>query len=325
VGAGIKQVLAQVTEFLKREGGNFAPTYEPDETLYTPRQYDFRSTTRCLEEENSSVPSPGVPIRFFHDGIQKTFLVGYLVREPYHLTVHFSTVASIILKIQNGNFSLWNEPRIATSILVPMELYGEELPPPFVDTGAQRPYFEELRMRAVETSRHLRQQLEKEHLREWTKTATPSEYIAVDGTLRHLHGLAFKNHIIGLSKSFHPLFFDAATQQKAMQIREGERSFAFSFTDEAGETYSSWFLRLRNPAGKDPEFGLLRIEFGEPEPPPDFIHQISSSIFRLRYPVAYPYPRWDRLLYPIRLCTETLNNFLPSAKTIQYYFGWSVR
>lgn len=322
--ARVGEVLHQIADFIREREGVFTPSHEPEEVTYYPPQYDLQAKTRLLEPEPHDISRRGSPIRYFNDGVQKTMLVGHLIHNNQHLSVHYSVVASIILKQVDGTFEVWDEPIVREYVLLPLKFLGETLGEPYVDTGAETAYFEQLRHDAIATSRRLRHQLEREHLQKWHKSVAPPDRIALDGTLWHLGQWDFKTRTVGLSKSFHPHFFNAEIQQKALRIGEGQRSFAFAFESPLGGEFASWFLRLRNPSGKDPEYGLLRVETGDANPGAAAIDEVSSAVYHLRHPVAYPMPKWDRILYPIRLCSEYLGNYIPKTRTVQYYFGWGV-
>jgi hypothetical protein len=66
----------------------------------------------------------------------------------------------------------------------------------------------------------------------------------------------------------------------------------------------SWYLRLRDPNGRDPLWGLLRIEV--PEADAERVDLVSRWVLAEAAPLALPDPRWDTLVYGVRDCEEYL-------------------
>ena len=74
---------------------------------------------------------------------------------------------------------------------------------------------------------------------------------------------------------------------------------------------ASWYLRLRDPAGHDPLWGLVRVEVRhEPEATRAQItaraDRTSRRVLGERTPTAHPDARWDTMVYGIRDCEALL-------------------
>ena len=75
---------------------------------------------------------------------------------------------------------------------------------------------------------------------------------------------------------------------------------------------ASWYLRLRDPAGHDPMWGLVRIEAADrraAESPDELTaraDRISRWVLAEAAPLALPDGRWDKMVYGVRDCEEFL-------------------
>ena len=70
-------------------------------------------------------------------------------------------------------------------------------------------------------------------------------------------------------------------------------------------------LRLRDPRGHDPMWGLVRVEISAPstvdEPRiGDRADEISRWVLAEVSPLALPDARWDKMVYGVRDCEEFL-------------------
>jgi hypothetical protein len=71
---------------------------------------------------------------------------------------------------------------------------------------------------------------------------------------------------------------------------------------------ASWYLRLRDPSGREPTFGLVRIEIAR-DPNQDVTaraDEVSRWLLAEGAPLALPDSRWDRMAYGIRDSEEFL-------------------
>jgi hypothetical protein len=85
----------------------------------------------------------------------------------------------------------------------------------------------------------------------------------------------------------------------------------FRITSPKRTTVASWYLRLRDPAGHDPMWGLVRVEVAYPEPHGmarvgDLANEVSRWILAEASPLALPDARWDKMVYGVRDCEEFL-------------------
>ncbi|HEY0529376.1 MAG TPA: hypothetical protein VGD02_11145, partial [Gemmatimonadaceae bacterium] len=86
----------------------------------------------------------------------------------------------------------------------------------------------------------------------------------------------------------------------------GERSSVFRVAPRSRSSVLSWYLRLRNPNGRDALWGLVRVEMAECDRPTDRADEISRWVIAETAPLALPDGRWDKMAYGVRDCEEFL-------------------
>jgi hypothetical protein len=114
-------------------------------------------------------------------------------------------------------------------------------------------------------------------------------------------------------KSHRTLYVDGADLRTVLGLKRGQRSSVFRVTSRRRTAVASWYLRLRDPAGHDPMWGLVRVEASErasaTERPEDLTrraNEISRWVIAEASPLALPDARWDKMAYGIRDCEEYL-------------------
>lgn len=117
---------------------------------------------------------------------------------------------------------------------------------------------------------------------------------------------------VGVIKSHRTLYVDGGALRAVLALRRGQRSTAFRVASSRRTPVASWYLRLRDPAGRDPMWGLVRVEAADrgvgesPEALTRRADQISRWILAEATPLALPDGRWDKMVYGIRDCEEFL-------------------
>jgi hypothetical protein len=93
-----------------------------------------------------------------------------------------------------------------------------------------------------------------------------------------------------------------------MSMAAGERSSIFVVETRWREPVASWYVRLRDPAGHDPFWGLVRVECpmarltDAPEGADAAADEVSRWVAAEATPLALPDARWDTMAYGIRDC-----------------------
>ncbi|CAA9341145.1 MAG: hypothetical protein AVDCRST_MAG40-2405 [uncultured Gemmatimonadaceae bacterium] len=117
---------------------------------------------------------------------------------------------------------------------------------------------------------------------------------------------------VGVIKSHRTLYADGDALRAVLALRRGHRSSVFRIAAPRRAPVASWYLRLRDPAGRDPMWGLVRIEAADrraAERPHELTARadlISRWVLAEVSPLALPDGRWDKMVYGIRDCEEFL-------------------
>ena len=113
---------------------------------------------------------------------------------------------------------------------------------------------------------------------------------------------------VGVVKSHRTLYAEGDALSVVFRLGEGERTTVFAIEPSRRTPVASWYLRLRDATGRDPTFGLLRVEVAldtadNLTPRAD---EVSRWLLAETSPIAMPDARWDRLAYGIRDSEEFL-------------------
>ncbi len=341
--------LRKAKDFIAAQGGEVAPLSISEEELNPDAQDDLTLQAAPLESMESvyDVPydcsgdSNCSEFRFFEDGRQRTIQIGY-IRATYPdnlvlIPVHFFVVAAVILERVDRKLRLWRGPLIKQGIFVAKSLIPsqsvlnefETAGLSVVDTesndgGAPADYYD-MRRRALRRAKELRLSVEQELIGEWRQDlAAADNFLVVDGTLMNMRDERNVERCIGVSKSFGSRYFEITRHNQIMQMKAYQRSWTFRFHEPEEDLRkgvrerASWYLRLRDQRRADPEFGLIRVEISKKyiNEAPALAERFSRSLLSEGLPTAYPAPRWDKHLYPIRGCESYLSSVMPSIPTI---------
>ena len=340
--------LRKAREFITAQGGEVAPLSVSEEELNPDVQDDLTLHAQPLESMESvyDVPydaqndSDCSEFRFFEDGRQRTIQIGY-IRTSYGdnlvlIPVHFFVVAGVILERIDRKLSLWKGPLIEQGIFVPTSLVPHQtILDEFVKAGltvidtesgeaAPGDYYD-MRRRALRRAKDRRLAVEQDLIGQWrADPAAEDEFLVVGGTLMNMRDEQNVERCVGVSKSFGSRYFEISKHNQIMQMRACQRSWAFRFHDEGADLRKgvrervSWYVRLRERRGADPEFGLIRAEIAKKyiSDAAALAERFSRSLLSERLPTAYPAPRWDKHLYPICGCESYLRSVMPSIPTI---------
>jgi hypothetical protein len=149
-----------------------------------------------------------------------------------------------------------------------------------------------------------REQLEDRLAEAWcVQGATP---IFIDGGISRSASVATSSLAVGVIKSHRTLYVEGDALRIVLGLRKGERSSVFRVSPRSRNSVMSWYLRLRGGEGRDPLWGLVRVEVAERERPSDRANEISRWIMAETTPLSLPDGRWDKLAYGVRDCEEFL-------------------
>jgi hypothetical protein len=343
-----KAALRKAKEFITAQGGEIAPLSISEEELNPDAQHDQSLTVDPLEPTETAFQVPYdeqadsacSEFRFFEDGRQRTVQIGYLKADYGEvltlIPVHFFVIGAAILERVDRKLTLWDQPLIKQGIFVARSLVPdqaaldnfEQTGLEIVDTesshGPPADYYE-MRRRALRRAKERRLDIEQELIAKWRQdAAVATSMLVVDGTVMNMRDEKNVERCVGVSKSFGNRYFDISTHNRIMQMKEFQRSCAFRFHGEGEDQRQgarervSWYLRIREGRNCEPEFGMIRVEIAKTFAKDAAAHanRISRSLLSERLPTAYPTPRWDKHLYPIRSCESYLSSVMPSISTI---------
>ncbi|MEA2765358.1 MAG: hypothetical protein QOK07_1762 [Gemmatimonadaceae bacterium] len=149
-----------------------------------------------------------------------------------------------------------------------------------------------------------REQLEDRLAEAWcAQGASP---IFIDGGINRSASVSSSPLAVGVIKSHRTLYVEGDALRIVLGLRKGERSSVFRVSPRSRNSVMSWYLRLRGGEGRDPLWGLVRVEVAERERPSDRANEISRWIMAETTPLSLPDGRWDKLAYGVRDCEEFL-------------------
>jgi hypothetical protein len=255
----------------------------------------------------------------FLDGAQKVQVIARSGGMPIVL----GTVSAAVRVRVNKRMTTWGHqaPRVERKIYLPVKYLPEigeigsetslvsdlEL----VDTSkadrngeypSQHPAL--LLERAVRSVDQQRELLEDKLAEAWCARADAPLYI--DGGISRSQSVAASSYAIGVIKSHRTLYVEGDALRIVLALAKGERSSIFRVSPRSRSSVLSWYLRSRNPDGRDAMFGLVRVEMSECDRPVERAEEISRWVLAEGTPLSLPDGRWDKLAYGVRDCEEFL-------------------
>ena len=263
-------------------------------------------------------PGPCFEFSAFLDGTQESRVLQYTESLP----IIRGVVAAVIRVRRNRRLATWRHD-VQTRVYAPRALFSREvnaalstLAVAVVDTTAgadvdthagEHPFA--VRDAAIHKVQEDRERAEHMLAERWCNLV--HEPLFVDGGISANEKVARENCIVGVVKSHRTLYAEGDGVQTVLRLKERERTTVFRVTSPKRTTVASWYLRLRDPSGRDPMWGLVRVETAEPEVATeveirDRADEISRSILAEVVPLSLPDARWDKMVYGIRDCEEFL-------------------
>jgi hypothetical protein len=215
----------------------------------------------------------------------------------------------------------WGVPVVSQALYAPLRLLdpalaralGERIT--LRDTGreeeADAPVLQhpqEHTARALTAVQRAREAAELSLVGEWVQRGAGP--LLVDGGISGSAEGARSDLVVGVVKSHRTLYADAAALPLVLGLREGERTTAVRMSSPRRHPVASWYLRLRDAAGRDPLFGLVRVEVALPADITARADLVSRWLLAERTPVALPDSRWDVMVYGVRECEQYLSAIL---------------
>lgn len=263
-------------------------------------------------------PVKGEPLaRFaaFLDGTQASRVVQYVSGVPI---VH-GTVAAVVRARQDRRMRTWREPLVSRALYAPLALLPDRVRDALgesgievFDTGATRdvesihPFA--LQDAALQSVQRHRSALERELAESWVRDGEGELF--VDGGISESAAVAGSPMVVGVVKSHQQLYVHGDDLPTVLALRHGERSSVSRVTPRTRAPVASWYLRLRDSGGRDPLWGLVRVEVAVPDGgsrgAAARADLVSRWVLAEALPVALPDGRWDKMVYGIRDCEAFL-------------------
>jgi hypothetical protein len=161
--------------------------------------------------------------------------------------------------------------------------------------------------RAVQWVQHDRERVERLLAEEWCRSERAPLFI--DGGISGSDRVASAECVVGVVKSHRTLYAEGDALVTVFGLRRGERTSVFRLTSSRRSAVASWYLRLRDPAGYDPMWGLVRVESAVPGDLArvgERADEVSRWVLAETLPLALPDSRWDKMAYGIHDCEEFL-------------------
>ncbi|MFL5498491.1 MAG: hypothetical protein ACJ79B_04980 [Gemmatimonadaceae bacterium] len=256
----------------------------------------------------------------FLDGTQTVRVAGH----HYGVPIVFGTISSAIRVRVNRRLTTWGHqpPRVERKIYLPLRYLPAEVRVPFlnpstagewriVDTAmpdkdgeypSKHPAV--LLERAIRAVDQDRERLEDQLAEVWCARSEAPLYI--DGGISRSSKVAASSCAVGVIKSHRTLYVEGDALPVVLGLRKGERSTVFRVSPRSRNSVMSWYLRLREPDGHDPMWGLVRVEVAACERPTERADETSRWVMAETTPLALPDGRWDKMSYGIRDCEEFL-------------------
>jgi hypothetical protein len=250
----------------------------------------------------------------FLDGIQRSNVIGYSGVVP----VVIGTVAAAIRIRRERRMSTWAHA-VERRAYLPLSLVGDDVRDALSavcnvcdvsvevhGAGALTSHPLDLAERAYHFVQNDRERVERSLLGKWL--AEDNGVLFVDGGIGSVLS-DDRVRAVGVVKSHRTIYAEGAGLELLMGLGAGERSPVFQIESQRA-TVASWYLRLRDPAGRDPLWGLVRLEISGEDLALARADELSRWVLAETVPLSLPDSRWDRMSYGIRDCEEFLRAIL---------------
>ena len=301
-------------------GGTPEPVTSNDPPILRSAQIVEGSTLRAIRIPPLSSP-PSSEFGAFLDGAQRVQVVGH----HFGMPIVFGTASAAVRVRVNRRMITWGHqsPRVERRIFLPLKylpVLAESRASSFgadrsqwqiVDTStadrngdypSQHPAV--LLERAIRAVDQEREALEDQMAEAWC--ARGESPLFIDGGISRSTRVASSTCAVGVIKSHRTLYVEGDALGIVLALEKGERSSVFRVSPRSRSSVLSWYLRLRDPKGRDAMWGLVRVEVAECDRPGERADEISRWVMAETTPLSLPDGRWDKMAYGVRDCEEFL-------------------
>jgi hypothetical protein len=174
------------------------------------------------------------------------------------------------------------------------------------ETAGHHPFT--LRDAAIHRVQQDRERLETRLAADWRQASGGT--LLVDGSVGDGWGSEWPPRAIGLVKSHRTIYVEPAMLPAIFRLAQGERSAACRIGSTWRQPVVSWYLRMRDATGRDPMWGLVRLEVPESDgllgDLSRRVDEVSSWVLSESAPLSLPDSRWDKLVYGVHDCERFL-------------------
>jgi Ethanolamine utilization protein EutJ (predicted chaperonin) len=270
-------------------------------------------------------PTPG--FEAFLDGTQESKVVHYCDGIP----IVYGRVAAVVRQRVLRRMVTWKRPACSGRLYIPRDLVPATLWKAVVDRGydpvnttdtaagqsgadwaSSDPHPFVVAQRALDAVKRDRDRAERQLAEEWC--VSQSAPLFIDGSIATSNRVAAAPNAIGVIKSHRTLYVSGAAMRVVQSLPLYHRSSVLRVDAYHRMAVASWYLRVRDCAGRDPMWGLLRVEMAFPDGGyaqkdlADRANLISRWILAELMPLSLPDSRWDKMVYGIRDCEEFLRS-----------------
>jgi len=202
-----------------------------------------------------------------------------------------------------------NRRRVPDSLWTSLAESGISLRDTADEEGGQGPHPFASRDAAIHRLQRDREDAERDLAKEWCERE--DRPLLIDGGISGMESVARSSCAVGVIKSHRTLYAERDALVTTFALKHGERSSVFRVEFERRTPVASWYLRLRDRAGTDPMWGLVRVEVAHPDRVDERAigaraDEVSRWILAEATPVSLPDGRWDKMVYGVRDCEEFL-------------------
>jgi hypothetical protein len=270
---------------------------------------------RAISVVEAETPRGVTGFAGFLDGTQKIEVLAH----DNGIPILWATVSAAVRSRVNRRMVAWplRKPIVRSAYYVPLK-YVKNLHDDIrehsstVDTAAASSadkvpsrHPAALREAAIKKIQYSREKAELELAEAWC--ASEPGVLYIDGSLTGSKISSTSACAVGVVKSHNRIYADGDALDVLIKLKAGERTSVFRPPLETNRfPVASWYVRLRQAAGHDALFGLVRVEAALSSELTARADEISRWIIAEGSPLALPDGRWDKMTYGIRDTEEFL-------------------
>ena len=324
----MQNTLSLIRGFLAEMDAQLSP-----EATFEEEHYDIaRARPRMGSADFFEIPqkpSRRMALQLFQTGHSRSFLVGKISGDDDVRPVHYASVASAVLTRDEGRLFPFTRPLTADLILLDMNgLNGEKVEEiveryregiEIIDTKPTEPGYKNRRLAAINAAAGVQREMMEEGLLALDEGREAGVLVVVDGSLEGIEGAARMPGILGLVPADADLLGEGTA---VLDCPFGARTGL----DNVGHP-PVFYMRLRDAAGMNPDFGLVRVELGlDPDggaPDEVWASDVASLLLNERFPVDFGSEAWDKSIFVLSNAGKYIDTLIPAPSVITTYFGRS--